>query len=335
MLRNIILTTFLLAEITLAISVHAAADGPQIIAAGVSTEQSIRTVSLNVVKTAPGLLGPPTTISQTISIDNNLPALKEVTKGPSGDTEIALKTPTVSKIEWRFPPAGKYAMVDKRVIVHDPQWPLFEPEAFYAHREFTNWQYFIDHHRLRIASSEIGPNSVVTLTLNSTDRPVSSRVEIDLAHSYRILRIDRTEQGTGRKKSSVSFQYSGDRGWPSAIFVGNYDKSGSSILGTTTYTLKDVQVNSRQWKNDTDFGPYPRGYVIQDTRFHPALSYVQGRKQFTDQELFDLSKHPELLSQVGSSPTEDVSRYRTRSTVFCVVGILMLISGILVLRRRA
>ena len=78
-----------------------------------------------------------------------------------------------------------------------------------------------------------------------------------------------------------------------------------------TTEVIEAKLNVPVSPEETSFGAIPVGAMVQDERLGKPLVYTQGKKQYTDAELFDASKNPEKL--VLAELAEKRGKEQTRS----------------------
>lgn len=80
----------------------------------------------------------------------------------------------------------------------------------------------------------------------------------------------------------------------------------------TTYTVESVRLNPVLDKAVFEEGLVAPGTFVQDNRFDPPLTYVQGNRQFSEKDLFQMAQNRELLQDadwMGYRPKPTISTY--------------------------
>lgn len=112
----------------------------------------------------------------------------------------------------------------------------------------------------------------------------------------------------------------------------SYLKSGKRYIARSEIiTLENAEINVALPDSDLAFGDIPKNAFVQDHRFSRPLVYVQGDKQFTEQELFAALKDPSILNAPSARPTSQssVARYP-----LVALGLALMAIAVAMWRRR-
>jgi len=124
------------------------------------------------------------------------------------------------------------------------------------------------------------------------------RYWINLKHGYMVTRLQTFDpKGRLNLDSFVSYFRSQDFWYPKKIYeiYYVYDKKGRRYISRFEVTeIKKARLNIEIPEKKFTI-KFPYGAFVQDNRFDPPLVFIQGRKQFTDEELFQISKNRELI----------------------------------------
>ena len=199
------------------------------------------------------------------------------------------------------------------------------------------WHALMTYNRLsasEFVTSNIG-NDMVQVNLPST-KPgqLNRKVTVNTKQGNSIVKVEFSDKGTGAIDSiqDIAYQeYSHGIWYPKIMTLTQFQNINHAHIQTERTTMKAVEValNPTLSQADLAFGDIPQGTFVQDNRFSPPLAYIQNTKQYTDEELFAMSKNPHRLVQSVVTP-----RRNGVGIAVLVLGILLIIASVLILRNR-
>jgi len=193
----------------------------------------------------------------------------------------------------------------------------YDPHSQYAHkysvfRDFPRWTLGWEFHLLRgrfwecMAKSsnfELGKlteSYAIVLSRQINNPKVYSEIKLDLRRGYKPVSIKTiNERGQIVLEAQISYrQYQQDFWYPAKLVVKVYGYPlGRKVLSyQETYEIEKAEFNVPLTDKDFELGDIPVGAFVQDNRFNPPLVYIQGHRQFTDEELFQMARNRELLN---------------------------------------
>jgi hypothetical protein len=112
----------------------------------------------------------------------------------------------------------------------------------------------------------------------------------------------------------------------------SYRQNGKPYIARAeSTTIENVDINVALSDGELAFGDIPKNAFVQDHRFSRMLIYVQGDKQFTDQDLFAALKDPSILN---SSSTPLTSRTSGSRPPLVALGLVLLVVAVALWRRQ-
>lgn len=196
-----------------------------------------------------------------------------------------------------------------QVDVRKPQWPPPFPQNL--------WRFRIVAGRLRVVNNGIVQATLTGKTNSSGNLIISikgDKADIDQIISCDIqkgslfsnIKLYDKKSGILTEDTYISYKiYKGGLIYLDSVIDKWYikDATGKTILAhINTTQVIDAKLNVQLTPKDMAFGDYPEGATVQDNRFAKPIAYMQGKKQFTDEELFAALKNPDLLrSDYGST----------------------------------
>jgi hypothetical protein len=191
----------------------------------------------------------------------------------------------------------------EEVQVRRPIWPPYWPYNLWRGRLWAGRAIGVSRGELlpRLLGNDPQTGSVILLLVGGPGSELDQKLWVDVRRGYTIGRIQFLDKaGHIQEECATSYQpYGKDLWYPSQIVDSyySYDRQGRDYLARTEVTLaREVRLNLALTDRDFEFGDIPRGALVQDNRFRPPLVYRQGNRQFTERELFQMSKDRNLLS---------------------------------------
>ncbi len=207
-----------------------------------------------------------------------------------------LFTPKVSKI------MIKQAKGETNIFTEKPQWP---PYGLYELWLARFWSRRLAAIKSRGAIPKLvnyDPNTgIAIIQINYPDNQTVEKIWINTLQGHIMSRLQFFSQRTGKpilaeEERAFYKRYDNNIWYPWKHVHIRYNAEGKRLLWQTTSIVKDVQLNITLSDKDFEFGDVPPGAFVQDNRFNPPLVYIQGHRQFTDEELFKMARNRELLN---------------------------------------
>ena len=301
----------------------------------IKSEKHISSTQLTWVLKRP-IFGRPETRTDKIYCDNVNDIVKQEENVDNGDHSVIVWSKYSTKSITRIHSAKDPSITLGRVQVQDPTWPLPWPYGIIQGQQWSSYANSIEQGKLAIVSlSSNIKTGISVLRLKSTDKKVKNiDITADTKHSFAIQHIAITDSETNLALYDWTLAYKNDKFdelMPSSIVLTNY--VGGKAGPRFTYSILSAKVNAPLSVADLDLGTYPSGYNVQDNRFTPPLVYVQGRKQYTDKELFELAKNRSLLPMASPGDNQIPKKNGGRKLIIVVIGILFLTSGLFMMKR--
>jgi hypothetical protein len=146
--------------------------------------------------------------------------------------------------------------------------------------------------------SKLTDNYAIILSRKIDNPKVYSEIKVDLQNSYKPVNIKTFNE---RKQMVLEAQisYRQEQGflYPSKLLVKvyGYPSGRKSLLYQDIYEVEKIELNTSLTDKIFELYDIPVGAFVQDNRFNPPLVYIQGHRQFTDEELFQMARNRELL----------------------------------------
>ena len=226
-----------------------------------------------------------------------------------------------------IPAAGASKLTE--VEVSKPSWPPPWPENLWRSRLVSG--------RLRVLKEGI-VQAKLDNKLDSLGFPTVSiqgeRADINQIISYdphfgnlfKSIKLYDKKSGLLSEEATISYKkYNDGLFYMDNVVEKKYRHNGSGknfVFQIVTTQVTDAILNIRLAEKDFAFADNPKGAIVQDNRFGNPISFVQGNKQFTDQELFASLKNPGILHS-GDEPR--ASRQLSRTPYYVLPVSLLLI----------
>jgi hypothetical protein len=192
-----------------------------------------------------------------------------------------------------------------------PNWPPAWPYSLWRNRFWNDQRKAIEKNELLSPTPDRfypdGGGPVIQL--------IGSRLEqkiwVDARRGYSMSRLQLFDKkGRLHEDVRVSYQHLGGQTWYPRNVVDShyvYDRQGKRyVKRVETTTVVRAELNKYHHEADLELGRIAPGAYVQDDRFTPPLRYLQGNRQFTDRELFELARQRSLANDprwLKTSPT--------------------------------
>jgi hypothetical protein len=194
----------------------------------------------------------------------------------------------------------------EEVYVASPVWPPYWPYDLLSRRFWTAREAYVARGQLtpRLLRSDPSTGQVVLLLAGGAHSQFDQKIWADARRGYCVSRMEAIDKkGNLRNEVSVRSVRVAGAGWYPERLVERfyaYDGAGGRYLARVlTSVVTGARVNTGIPEGELAFGNILAGTFVQDRRFHPPLAYVQGDRQLTDRELFQLANNRELLYDPG------------------------------------
>jgi len=273
-----------------------------------------------------------------LTIDNVHNVIKCQITDQHGGNADSLQSAQVQKVIIHSPRQTGQISGHDEVLVNPPRWPPVWPYNFIRSRPWAGFLSSIQKGQLvpkSLYSNAITGEAVLELSGTKPDS-YDSILTVDTRHSYIITHITRRYHGSGRLQSDWTLTYGGLGAAgtvPTAIDEGEGDSAGVRVVSHTIYSVDNILVNAPVSQQSLALRNYPLYADVHDYRFTPPLDYYQGKEQYSDRELFSLSKNRTLLSGNTAGRGHMSVMSQSSRLAFMFLGLLLLIFGVGILQR--
>jgi hypothetical protein len=193
------------------------------------------------------------------------------------------------------PGAGQMATISK------PSWPPPWPYNLWRSRFWNaRWEAVEKKEMPSPTLLHFDPNAgeaIIRLIGSQLDQ----KIWVDTRHGHSMSRLQLFDKKARLNEDvTASYRHHGGRIWYPQKLVDSYymyDRQGKRYLSRVeTTTVASAELNMSLHETDLELGPVPRRTDVQDDRFTPPLRYLQGNRQFTDRELFELARQRSLAN---------------------------------------
>jgi len=223
-------------------------------------------------------------------------------------------------------------------IQNGPLWPGFWPYILWESRALSIELDTATKGNLTLVPVET--NDAARYDLIGKGNGVDWRFTVDRANGGLISHIEETDRRSKHRYCSVEISYKKYQGnliYPEKLKETIYavDETGREFIEQALETqVVEAQLNLRLTERDLEFGAIPVGATVYDMRFDKEIVYVQGVKQLSDREMFQVSKNPALLEKLTLPPARPVYPPFPQIIAMFLIPTVIVLSIIWIRKRR-